>query len=73
VDTKIASLNCHRTQINPTGPFSPLPQEVTRDIMRTDYYALVRPEAAGGRAPKRHFEIRDGLVQITAASDARRC
>jgi LmbE family N-acetylglucosaminyl deacetylase len=47
VDTKIASLNCHRTQINPNGPFSQLPEDVTRDIMRTEYYTLVVPEAAG--------------------------
>jgi LmbE family N-acetylglucosaminyl deacetylase len=47
VDTKIASLNCHRTQIDPNGPFSQLPEEVSRDIMRTEYYTLVWPEAAG--------------------------
>jgi hypothetical protein len=47
VDTKIASLNCHRTQINPNGPFSQLPEDVTRDIMRTEYYTRVLPEAAG--------------------------
>ena len=47
VDTKIAALSCHRTQISPNGPFSRLPQEVTRDIMRTEYYTLVQPEAAG--------------------------
>jgi LmbE family N-acetylglucosaminyl deacetylase len=46
VDTKIASLNCHRTQINPNGPFSQLPEEMTRDIMRTEYYTLVWPETA---------------------------
>ena len=46
VDTKIASLNCHRTQINPNGPFSQLPEETTRDIMRTEYYTLVQPETA---------------------------
>ena len=47
VDTKIASLNCHRTQIDPNGPFSQLPEEVSRDIMRTEYYTLVWPEATG--------------------------
>lgn len=41
VDTKIASLNCHRTQIDPNGPFSQLPEEMTREIMGTEYYALV--------------------------------
>ncbi len=50
VDTKIASLNCHRTQIDPNGPFSRLPEDVTRDIMRTEYYTLVWPEAASREA-----------------------
>ena len=44
VDTKIASLNCHRTQINPDGPFAQLPQEMMREIMGTEYYTLVFPE-----------------------------
>ena len=48
VDIKIASLNCHRTQIDPNGPFAQLPEEMTREIMATEYYALVMPE---GTAP----------------------
>ena len=47
VDTKIASLNCHRTQIDPAGPFAQLPQDMVRDIMQTEYYMLVLPQAAG--------------------------
>ena len=43
VDTKIDSLNCHRTQINPDGPFAQLPQEMMREIMATEYYTLVSP------------------------------
>jgi len=43
VDTKIASLNCHRTQIDPNGPFSQLPQEMMREIMAKEYYALIEP------------------------------
>jgi N-acetyl-1-D-myo-inositol-2-amino-2-deoxy-alpha-D-glucopyranoside deacetylase len=50
VDTKIASLNCHRTQIDPNGPFAQLPENLTRDIMRTEYYTLVLPAAAGPAA-----------------------
>jgi LmbE family N-acetylglucosaminyl deacetylase len=46
VDTKIASLNCHRTQIDPNGPFSQLPEEMTREIMGKEYYTLVLPEDA---------------------------
>ena len=44
VDTKIDSLNCHQTQIDPNGPFAQLPQEITREIMGTEYYTLVFPE-----------------------------
>jgi LmbE family N-acetylglucosaminyl deacetylase len=40
VDTKIASLNCHRTQMDPNGAFAQLPQEFTREIMGTEYYTL---------------------------------
>ena len=46
VDTKIASLNCNRTQIDPNGPFSQLPEEMTREIMGKEYYTLVLPEDA---------------------------
>jgi LmbE family N-acetylglucosaminyl deacetylase len=44
VDTKIASLNCHRTQIDPNGPFARLPQESVREYMGTEYYTLALPE-----------------------------
>ena len=44
VDTKIASLACHQTQIDPNGPFAQLPEEMNREIMRKEYYTLVLPE-----------------------------
>ena len=44
VDTKIASLNCHRTQISPDGPFAKLPEEMMREIMSTEYFTLAAPE-----------------------------
>ncbi len=47
VDTKIASLACHRTQITADGPFSQLPPEMLRDIMRTEYFTLISPPDAG--------------------------
>ena len=46
VDTKIESLNCHRTQIDSNGPFAQLPREMSREIMGKEYYALVLPEGA---------------------------
>jgi LmbE family N-acetylglucosaminyl deacetylase len=47
VDTKIASLRCHRTQISPDGPFARLPQEVMREIMSTEYYTLAVHQDGG--------------------------
>jgi LmbE family N-acetylglucosaminyl deacetylase len=44
VDTKVASLNCHRTQIDPNGPFAQLPQELIREIMSPEYYTLAVPK-----------------------------
>ena len=55
VDTKIASLDCHQTQLDPNGPFAQLPQELNREYMRTEYFTLVH--GAGG-------ETRDILGEI---------
>ena len=46
VEVKIASLNCHRTQIDPKGPFSQLPELLMREIMSTEYYTLAAPQGA---------------------------
>ena len=40
VDTKMASLACHRTQMDPNGPFAQLPEEASRQIMSTEYFTL---------------------------------
>ena len=40
VDTKLASLACHRTQMDPNGPFSQLPEDMMREIMSTEYFTL---------------------------------
>ena len=40
VDIKIESLNCHRTQIDPNGPFAKLPENVMRETMSTEYFTL---------------------------------
>ena len=44
VDIKIASLDCHRTQMNPDGPFARLPKDMLREIMSTEYFTLAQPE-----------------------------
>ena len=46
VDIKIASLDCHRTQMNPNGPFAKLPKAMLREIMSTEYFTLAQPENA---------------------------
>ena len=45
VDTKIASLACHRTQMDPNGPLAQLPEKASRQIMSTEYFtwALAQP------------------------------
>ena len=40
VETKIASLKCHQTQIDPDGFFTRLPQDVLRDLLSTEYFTL---------------------------------
>lgn len=40
VDTKIESLNCHQTQMDPNGPFSQMPPEKMREYMSTEYFML---------------------------------
>ena len=43
VDTKISSLDCHRTQLDPNGPFAQFPKEKMRAIMSTEYFTLASP------------------------------
>ena len=50
VATKIASLNCHRTQIDPQGPFHKLPAHRLHDMMRREYFTLALPSDAGADA-----------------------
>ena len=50
------SVNCHRTQIDPNGAFSQLPEEFIDEIMSTEYFYLVQP--SGGP------EHRDLLAEI---------
>ena len=38
---KKESLECHRTQIDPGGPFAQLSPEFVDDVMSTEYFQLV--------------------------------
>ena len=53
VETKIASLACHRTQITPDGPLSRLPEDRLRDLMRTEYYTLAATHPSASADPLR--------------------
>ena len=44
VDTKTASLACHRTQMDPDGAFARLPEDLMREIMSTEYFTLARSQ-----------------------------
>ena len=49
VATKIASLECHRTQIEQDGPFGRLPKDYMREIMSTEYFTLAAyPQGENG-------------------------
>ena len=50
VDTKIASLKCHRTQMDPNGAFARLSPTQLRDFMSTEYYILAVPQGASPEA-----------------------
>lgn len=51
LDQKIASWQCHRTQLNPGGPFAMairLGEKVWREPMSTEHYIRVQPPVAPG-------------------------
>lgn len=51
LDQKIASWQCHRTQLNPNGPFAMairLGENVWREPMSTEFYTRVEPPVAQG-------------------------
>ncbi len=52
---KKRSLECHRTQIDPAGPFAQLSQEFVDEIMSTEYFQL---------APYPGAETRDILAEL---------
>ena len=47
VDIKMASLDCHRTQMNPDSAFNKLPADYSRKLMSTEYFALAAVSGTG--------------------------
>lgn len=50
LDVKMTSLRCHRTQLNPNGAFSQMPEHLLRESMSSEYFGLAAPESAGKEA-----------------------
>jgi N-acetyl-1-D-myo-inositol-2-amino-2-deoxy-alpha-D-glucopyranoside deacetylase len=48
VEAKWAALNSHRTQFGPNHPFRRLPEDVVKQLMSREYFALAWPEPAPG-------------------------
>ena len=46
VDVKLAALGCHRTQMDPGGPLSQVPQEMLWEFMSTEFFSLALPQGA---------------------------
>lgn len=48
VEVKWAALQCHRTQVSPDNPFRRLPENVVKQSMSREHFALVWPEPEPG-------------------------
>lgn len=48
VEAKQAALRCHRTQFGPNNPFNALPEEVLRQMIGQESFALAWPKPAPG-------------------------
>ncbi len=48
IDNKWAALHCHRTQFSPDNIFRRLPEEVGKQMMSREHFALAWPEAEPG-------------------------
>ena len=48
IDTAWAALNCHRTQFGPDNPFRRFPEDVVKQAMSHEHFALAWPEPEPG-------------------------
>jgi len=48
LETKMACIICHRTQVAPTWPYHRVPREVTEWVIGREYYIRARPEVGSG-------------------------
>jgi LmbE family N-acetylglucosaminyl deacetylase len=48
VEAKWAALNSHRTQFGPNNPFRRLPEDLVKQLMSREHFALAWPEPTPG-------------------------
>ena len=64
VEVKIASLACHRTQMDPNGAFAQLPEHLTKEMMSTEYFALAIAGESSGQNAGESGKGRDLLAEL---------
>ncbi len=64
VDTKLAAIAAHQTQIAPNNPFAVLPRDVLAEFLGEECYVLA--ESRVGRAEGRETELFRGVGQVVA-------
>ena len=50
LETKMACIICHRTQVAPTWPYHRLPRDVATWVLGREYYIRAQPQVASGEA-----------------------
>lgn len=57
LETKMACIICHRTQVAPSWPYHRVPREIANWVIGREYYIRARPEVASGETvPEDIFE-----------------
>lgn len=62
IDTKLAAIGAHQTQVMPNHPFSLLPRDVLREFFREECYVLA--ESCVGVANGREDDLFRGIAQV---------
>ena len=59
LETKMACIICHRTQVAPTWPYHRVPREIAEWVIGREYYIRARPDVASGETVPQ--DIFDGI------------
>ncbi|MCH7736014.1 MAG: PIG-L family deacetylase [Chloroflexi bacterium] len=60
LETKMACIMCHRTQVAPTWPYHRLPRDVAAWVLGREYYIRARPKVSSGETVPE--DIFDGVI-----------